>query len=44
MGGVLLDLVRNNIMTHWMKENTRFRSNGEPSRLDLLLTKELEVQ
>ena len=33
----------NNIMTQWTKENTKFRSNQEPSRLDLLLTKELEV-
>ena len=40
---LLLDLVMNNIMTQWMKEKTRFRDNEEPSRLDLLLTKELEV-
>ena len=36
--GLLLDLV-----TQGIKENTRFRGNEEPSRLDLLLTKELEV-
>ena len=41
--GILLDLVMNNIMTQWIKENTRFRGNEEPSRLDLLLTNELEV-
>ena len=33
----------NNIMTQWTKGKTRFRGNEEPSRLDLLLTKELEV-
>ena len=38
-----MDLVMNNIMIQWIKENTRFRGNEEPSRLDLLLTKELEV-
>ena len=36
--GILLDLVMNNIMTQWIKENTKFRGNEEPSRLDLLLT------
>ena len=30
-------------MTQLIKENTRLRGNEEPSRLDLLLTKELEV-
>ena len=38
-----MDLVMNNIMTQWIKENTRFRGNEVPSRLDILLTKELEV-
>ena len=38
-GNVLLNLVLNNIMTQWIKENTRFRGE-EPSRL---LTEELEV-
>ena len=33
----------NNIMTQLIKENTRLRGNEEPSRLHLLLTKELEV-
>ena len=33
----------NNIMTQWINENTRLRGNKEPSRLDLLLTKKLEV-
>ena len=41
--GILLDLVMNNIMTQYIKYNTGFRGNEEPSRLDLLLTKELEV-
>ena len=40
---ILLDLVMNNILTQWIKENTGFRCNEKPSRLDLLLTKELEV-
>ena len=40
---ILLDLVMNSIMTQWIKENTIFRGNEEPSRLDLQLTKELEV-
>ena len=30
-------------MTQRIKENIRFRGNEEPSRLDLLLTKKLEV-
>ena len=42
-GGILLDFVVNTIMIQWIKENTRFRGNEESSRLDLLLTKELEV-
>ena len=33
----------NNIMIQWIEENARFRGNEEPSRLDLLLIKELEV-
>ena len=33
----------NNIMTQWIKENTRFRGNEDPSRLKLLLIKELEA-
>ena len=30
-------------MTQWINENTRFKGNEEPSRLNQLLTKELEV-
>ena len=33
----------NNIMTQWIKDNTKFSGNEELSRLDLLLTKELKV-
>ena len=42
-GDILLDFVMNNIMIQWIKENTKFRGNEETSRIDLLLTKELEV-
>ena len=43
MGWLMLDLIMNNIKTQWIKDNTSYRGNEEPSRLDLLLTKELEV-
>ena len=33
----------NNIMIRWIKKNTRFKGNEEPSWLDLVLAKELEV-
>ena len=32
-GGKLLGLVINNIMTQWIKENTRFRVDEEPPEL-----------
>jgi len=42
-GGTMLNLVMNNIMTQWIEEKTRFRGSEEPSRLDLLLTKEADI-
>ncbi len=32
-----------NVLTQWVKENTRFETNEGPSRLDLLFTKEPEI-
>ncbi len=32
-----------NVLTQWVKENTRFRTNEESSRQDLLFTKEPEI-
>ena len=32
-GDLLLNLLMNNMMIQWIKENTRFRGNEEPSRL-----------
>ena len=42
-GARLLNLVMENAMTQWVKEKTRYQCNEEPSRLDLVLTKEIEV-
>jgi len=39
----MLNLVMSEIMTQWIDENTRFRGTEESSRLDLLLTKELDI-
>ena len=33
-GGILLDLVMNNIMTQWMTKMTKFRGDKEPSIID----------
>ncbi|MPC98051.1 hypothetical protein E2C01_093401 [Portunus trituberculatus] len=42
-GYTLLELTKENTMTQWIQENTRFRNSEEPSRLDLLFTMEPEI-
>ena len=42
-GNRLLQLAMDNILPQWVTENTRFRGNEEPSRLDLVFTKEPEI-
>ena len=42
-GNFLLDLSIENIMTQWIKENTRYRGGETPSRLDLVFTKEPDI-
>ena len=32
-----------NILTQWVEEDTTYRGNEEPSRLDLVFTKEPEI-
>lgn len=39
----VLKLAMNNIMTQWVEENTRYRGGEEPSRLDLVLSKETDI-
>ncbi len=41
--GMVLELVTVNFLTQWMKENTRFRGYDEPSRLDLIITRESDI-
>ena len=38
-GNRLLKLTTDNLMTQWVREETRLRGNDEPSRLDLVFTK-----
>ena len=42
-GYTLLNLVMENTMTQWITEATRYRGEDEPSRLDLVFSKEPEV-
>lgn len=42
-GAVLLELAMDNLMTQWVTEKTRYRGEDEPSRLDLVFTKEVDV-
>ena len=42
-GSILLDIVMEHTMTQWVKEHTRFREGEEPSRLDLIFTKETGI-
>ncbi len=41
-GNKLLQLAMDNILTQWIKGDTRFGKDGETSRLDLLFSKEPE--
>ena len=40
-GNRLLKLTMNNTMIQWVTENTRFRREHKPSRMDLLFTKRI---
>ena len=37
-------LMMNNTMIQWVTENTRFRGESKPSRLDLLFYKEINLE
>lgn len=39
----ILTIEMNNIMTQWVKENTRYKDKDMPARLDLLLTKKTDI-
>lgn len=39
----ILTIEINNIMTQWVKENTRYKDKDMPARLDLLLTKKTDI-
>lgn len=42
-GAILLELATENLVTQWVNESTRYRGEDEPSRLDLVPTKEVDV-
>ncbi len=42
-GNKLLDLAIENFLTQWVTDDTKFRGNEAPSRLDLIFTKEQEI-
>lgn len=42
-GYYILTIEINNIMTQWVKENTRYKDKDMPARLDLLLTKKTDI-
>ena len=42
-GNMLLDITMEHTMTQWIGECTRYRNDEEPSRLDLIFTKEPEI-
>ena len=43
-GNRLLKVATDNLMTQWVSEETRLRGNDEPSRLDLVFTKEVILE
>ncbi len=42
-GKKVLELVIDNFLTQWVKENMRFRGNDKSSRLDLIITREPDI-
>ena len=42
-GNTLLMLMMENVMTQWIQDNTRFKGEEVPSRLDLVFTKEPDI-
>ncbi|XP_050692945.1 uncharacterized protein LOC126983856 [Eriocheir sinensis] len=42
-GSKLLKLATNNLLTQWVKGETRLRGDDQPSRLDLIFTKNVEL-
>ena len=43
-GGRFLNLMIENMMEQRVKENTRYRGDDEPAMLDLILTREIEME
>ena len=43
-GNRLLRLATNKLLTQWVREDTRIRGNDEPSRLDLVFTKDINLE
>ena len=43
-GNRLLRLATDKLMTQWVREETRIRGNDEPSRLDLVFTKDVNLE
>ena len=43
-GNRLLKLTTDNLMTQWVREETRLRGSDEPSRLDLVFTKGISIK
>ena len=43
-GNRLLRLTMNNTMFQWVTENSRFRGDDKPSRLDILFTKGINLE
>ena len=44
MGRKIFDLMMENMMEQRVKENTRYRGEDEPARLDLVLTREVSIE
>ena len=42
-GNTVLEMAMENILTQWVNENTRFRNEENPSRLDLIFTKGIQA-
>ncbi len=43
-GSRLMKVTLDNMMIQWVKENTRIRGEDEPSRLDLIFTKSMDLK
>ncbi len=43
LGAKILNLAMENTMTQWIGKETRYQCNEEPSRFDLVLTREVDM-